>query len=219
VFTELDRIVKLYGKDRPNFFKTLDSTEIERKISSEKDEVKREELRLELEKHYTVYNTAMEYVYNIANAVDFRPGKKRRARYMRIIEMIKEPSRDYTSSVYGQRDTIIELNEEYKNTLNGLYKSLKLASSDEKEIIYSKIVETKKERDNVINGLLCNEYLMYIVLKHYDTGKGENWYLYAPILESDLFVRMLKNSEEILKVVSPSVNGKIVLYGENYTKN
>ena len=218
VFAELERIVKIYGKDKPNFFKAIKNSEIERRINAEEDLEKREELRLELEKNYKVYNTAMEYVYKIASAVDFRSGKKRRARYMRIIEMIKSPSRDYNSSVYGQRDTIIELNEEYKNTLNGLYKTLKLAASDEKEIIYSKIVETKNERNNVINGLLCNEYLLYLVLKHYDVGKGQNWRLYAPIRESDLFIRMLKNSDETLKIVSPSVNGEIVLYGQNYTK-
>ena len=47
---------------------------------------------------------------------------------------------------------------------------------------------------------------------------GENWHLYAPILENELFKSMLKTSEEKMQKVSPKANGEYDLYGLKFTK-
>ena len=135
-----------------------------------------------------------------------------------IINTIKEPEKPKVSTVYSQKDAIIELCENYKEEIHKLYKELSCSDEDEKEIVYSKIQEKKAERNSAVNKLLTTEYVLYLVLKHYDKAGSENWHIYAPLLESELFLKMLKRGKEKLSVVVECTEGEFALYDQKYTK-
>ena len=220
VGAELNRLTHKYGTVRPQFFEFFDDQEIERRVRYIKDPTKRAFRRFELSggRYYQFFDTAMEYVYRFADEIDYRKGRTKGKNYIPIIKTIKEPEKPKTSTVYSQKDAIIELCESYKEEIHKLYKELSCSDEDEKEIVYAKIIEKKAERNSAVNKLLRTEYVLYLVLKHYDKVGSENWHIYAPILESDLFVKMLLKSKEKLSTIVEDDNGEFVLYDKKYTK-
>ena len=219
VGAELHNLTNKYGTVRPKFFEFFDEQEIERKIRYIKDPMKRALKRFELARgDYQFFNTAMEYVFRFADEIDYRKGRMKQKKYIPIINTIKEPDKPKVSTVYSQKDAIIELCENYKEEIHKLYKELSCSDEDEKEIVYSKIQEKKAERNSAVNKLLTTEYVLYLVLKHYDKVGSENWHIYAPLLESELFLRMLKRSKEKLSVVVECTKGEFALYDKKYTK-
>ena len=48
--------------------------------------------------------------------------------------------------------------------------------------------------------------------------KGENWHIYAPLLENELFKGMLKMSKEKMQKVVPKDDGEYDLYGLKFAK-
>ena len=48
--------------------------------------------------------------------------------------------------------------------------------------------------------------------------KGENWHIYAPLLENELFKGMLKMSKEKMQKVAPKDDGEYDLYGLKFAK-
>jgi hypothetical protein len=66
--------------------------------------------------------------------------------------------------------------------------------------------------------MLTSEYVLYLLLRHYDKEKCENWHIYAPFLENELFLNMLLASKEKLCKIRKSEDGSYVLYGKKYTK-
>ncbi|MGN0814963.1 MAG: hypothetical protein ACI4MH_07005 [Candidatus Coproplasma sp.] len=209
-----------YGKTRPQFFKHFDDKEVEKRLRRIGDgqlrEIRREELTGA--KEYKFFNTSMEYVFRSSCEIDFRKGKAKRRRYIPVIQTIREPQKPTSSTVYAQKDRIIALCEEYKKQIGKLYRELECADEDEKEVVYEKIFDKKTERNENINRLLTDEYVLYLVLKHYDKSKGENWHIYAPVLQSELFVSMLLKSREGLSEIVKDDDGDYSLYGKNYTK-
>ena len=219
VGAELHNLTNKYGTVRPKFFEFFDEQEIERKIRYIKDPMKRALKRFELARgDYQFFNTAMEYVFRFADEIDYRKGRMKQKKYIPIINTIKEPEKPKVSTVYSQKDAIIELCENYKEEIHKLYKELSCSDEDEKEIVYSKIQEKKAERNSAVNKLLTTEYVLYLVLKHYDKVGSENWHIYAPLLESELFLKMLKRSKEKLSVVVECTEGEFALYDKKYTK-
>jgi hypothetical protein len=219
VGAELHNLTNKYGTVRPKFFEFFDEQEIERKIRYIKDPMKRALKRFELARgDYQFFHTAMEYVFRFADEIDYRKGRMKQKKYIPIINTIKEPEKPKVSTVYSQKDAIIELCENYKEEIHKLYKELSCSDEDEKEIVYSKIQEKKAERNSAVNKLLTTEYVLYLVLKHYDKVGSENWHIYAPLLESELFLKMLKRSKEKLSVVVECTEGEFALYDKKYTK-
>lgn len=217
---ELEALAQTYGRKRPFFFQTFDDQEVERRIRYIKDSNERAKAREQLKegKNYSLYNTAMEYVYQDVKKIDFRKGKIKANKYLPIIDMIKEPASKKVSTDYTKKDKIIKICEEYKERLSKLYKELNCADDDEKEMVYENIQEEKQSRDLEVEKLLTSEHVLYLVLKHYDKIGSENWHLYAPVLDNELFCKMLKNSKEkMLKVVEKS-DGEYTVYGKMYTK-
>ena len=47
---------------------------------------------------------------------------------------------------------------------------------------------------------------------------GENWHLYAPLLQSDMFIQMLNASQEKMQNVVETPDGEFSLYGLKFTK-
>lgn len=219
VGAELNRLTNKYGTERPKFFEQFDDKEIERRVRWIKDPQKRALERFILSyKCYEFFNTAMEYVYQIASDIDFRKGKPKRKRRLQIIEMIKEPTGEKNSTSYEQKDKIVAICEEYKVGLSKLYRELNLVDEDEKETVYARIQAEKTKTNEKVSKLLTSEHVLYLILKHYEKKKSENWHLYAPLLESELFKSMLEKSKGIMLKVIEDVNGEFVLYGQKYTK-
>ena len=59
---------------------------------------------------------------------------------------------------------------------------------------------------------------MYLVVQELDKGTGENWYLYAPLLQSEMFKNMLDDSKEERPKITKKIDGEIDLFGLKFTK-
>ena len=113
---------------------------------------------------------------------------------------------------------MVAICKEFEKKLDYLYSELRRADDDEKEVIYTRIKQTKDERNEQVNELLSEEYILYLVLKEYEKTTGENWHLYAPLLENELFKGMLKMSKEKMQKVAPKDDGEYDLYGLKFAK-
>ena len=246
---ELKRLTTKYGTIRPSFFEFFDLQEIARRVRSvkldedekqcdglteeeaekrnkERLKEKRKKRKAELmaKKRYQFFHSPMEYVYEEAQKIDFRKGKQKQITYLSIIDMINEPPRVKSSTVYAQRDKVLSCCEEYKDKLSFLYRELKIVDEDEQETVYEEILDLKKERNEVVASMLTEEYVLYLILKESEKlvqgedNQQENWRLYAPILSSKLFVSMLKESKEKLFEIVENPDGEFCVYGKNYAK-
>ena len=160
----------------------------------------------------------MEYVYKSANVIDYRKGKDKQKDVSPILDLIKVPKMQ-KSTAYEHKEKIISFCEECKDKLTFLYSHLRSAEDDEKDVIYERIKQTKEERNEKVKELLSEEYVLYLVLKEYENPTSENWHLYAPLLQSDLFKNMLKESKEKMFSVVEKDCGEYDLYGLKFTKN
>ena len=222
---------------RPKFFELLDDEEIDRQIRYKKDKAEREEKKKELKakKKYVdgYYKTSMEYACKSADKIDYRKGKPKNIEYSIILDMIKEPKTKDTSSVYRHKNNALAICEKYKDEINSLYEEIRNAEDDEKDALYKKIEKIKEKRKKEVNEEFTKEYVIYLFLKELEKRKksnndetedqskksaGENWHLYAPLLDNDLFKNMLKNSKEQMRTVVPKDDGEYDLYGLKFTK-
>lgn len=200
VSKEIDIIAKKYNAGAPEFFQEIVRSDSKR------------------EKRHTFYDAPMEYVYKNVKGIDYRVGKDKQKTYIAISDMLKEPETKSTSTVYDKKRKIINACEEYEQKLKLLYQGLRLADEDEKDIIYEKIRQTKEERNEQVKELLSEEYVLYLVIKDYEKEERENWHIYAPLLESELFKKMLKASKEKMPQVVQKGDGEYDLYGLKFTK-
>lgn len=200
VSKEIDIIAKKYNADAPEFFQEIVVSDSKR------------------EKRHTFYDAPMEYVYKSVKGIDYRTGKDKQKTYIAISDMLKEPETKSTSTVYDKKRKIINACEEYEQKLKLLYQDLRLADEDEKDIIYEKIRQTKDKRNKQVKELLSEEYVLYLVIKDYEKEERENWHIYAPLLENELFKTMLKASKEKMPQVIQKDDGEYDLYGLKFTK-
>ena len=170
------------------------------------------------ERQYAFYNAPMEYVYKSVQDIDYRKGKDKEIPYRAISDMLKEPTPKSTSTVYEHRDKIVAICKEFEKKLDFLYSELRRSDDDEKEVIYTRIKQTKEERNEKVKELLSEEYVLYLILKEYEKETGENWHIYAPLLESELFKSMLVQSKVKMQKVVEKDDGEYDLYGLKFAK-
>lgn len=170
------------------------------------------------ERKYHFYDAPMEYVYKSVKDIDYRKGKEKEIEYRAISDMLKEPALKSTSTVYEHRDKVVAISKEYKEKLDFLYSELRLADDDEKDCIYARIKQEKDKRKQEVERYLSEEYVLYLILKEYEKETGENWHLYAPLLESELFKSMLEQSKVKMQNVVEKADGEYDLYGLKFTK-
>ena len=169
------------------------------------------------ERKYSFYDAPMEYVYKSVKDIDYRKGKEKEIEYRAISGMLKEPTLK-KSTAYDHKREIIAISKEYKEKLDFLYSELRRADDDEKDNLYVKIKQTKDKRNEEIKELLSEEYVLYLILKEYEKEESENWHLYAPLLENELFKGMLKMSKEKMQKVASKDDGEYDLYGLKFAK-
>jgi len=169
------------------------------------------------ERKYIFYNAPMEYVYKSVKDIDYRTGKEKEIEYRAISDMLKEPTLK-KSTAYDHKREIIAISKEYKEKLDFLYSELRRADDDEKDYLYVKIKQTKDKRNEEVKELLSEEYVLYLILKEYEKEASENWHLYAPLLESELFKSMLKESKVKMQKVVEKADGEYDLYGLQFAK-
>ena len=200
VSKEIKKIAKKHNVVSPEFFKEIDFGY----------GVK--------ERNYCFYNAPMEYVYRSAKDIDYRKGKEKEIPYRAISNMLKEPTPKSTSTVYEHRDKIVAICKEFEKKLDFLYSEFRHSDDDEKEVIYTRIKQTKEERNEKVKELLSEEYVLYLILKEYEKETGENWHIYAPLLESELFKSMLVQSKVKMQKVVEKDDGEYDLYGLKFAK-
>jgi hypothetical protein len=133
--------------------------------------------------------------------------------------MLVEPKKRSVSTVYDHKKKIMDICEDYQTVLKYLYSLLREAEEDEKELIYERIKQAKDERNVKVKKELTEEYVLYLVIKELEKETGENWYLYAPLLENEMFKNMLEVSKEKMQNVTKKEEGEIDLYGLKFTKS
>ena len=170
------------------------------------------------ERQYAFYNAPMEYVYRSVKDIDYRKGKDKEIPYRAISDMLKEPAPKSTSTVYEHRDKVIAICKKFEKKLDFLYSELRRADDDEKDYLYAKIKQTKDERNEKVKELLSEEYVLYLILKEYEKEANENWHLYAPLLESELFKSMLEQSKVKMQKIVKKDDGEYDLYGLKFAK-
>lgn len=200
VSKEISKITKKHSVIAPEFFREIDFDY----------DVK--------ERQYTFYNAPMEYVYRSVKDIDYRKGKDKEIPYRAISDMLKEPAPKSTSTVYEHRDKVIAICKEFEKKLDFLYSELRRADDDEKDYLYAKIKQTKDKRNEEVKELLSEEYVLYLILKEYEKETGENWHLYAPLLESELFKSMLEQSKVKMQKIVEKDDGEYDLYGLKFAK-
>ena len=169
------------------------------------------------ERQYAFYNAPMEYVYRSVKDIDYRKGKEKEIEYRAISDMLKEPTLK-KSTAYDHKRAIIAISKEYKEKLDFLYSELRRADDDEKDYLYVKIKQAKEERNEKVKELLSEEYVLYLILKEYEKETSENWNLYAPLLESELFKSMLEQSKVKMQKVTEKEDGEYDLYDSKFAK-
>ena len=200
VLKEISKITKKHSVIAPEFFREIDFDY----------GVK--------ERQYAFYNAPMEYVYRSVKDIDYRKGKDKEIPYRAISDMLKEPAPKSTSTVYEHRDKVIAICKEFEKKLDFLYSELRRADDDEKDYLYAKIKQTKDERNEKVKELLSEEYVLYLILKEYEKEASENWHLYAPLLESELFKSMLEQSKVKMQKIVEKDDGEYDLYGLKFAK-
>ena len=170
------------------------------------------------EREHHFYSAPMEYLYKSIQDIDYRKGKEKEIEYRAISDMLKVPTQKSTSTVYEHRDKIVSISKEYKEKLDFLYSELRRADDDEKDYLYVKIKQMKDKRNEKVKELLSEEYVLYLSLKEYEKEASENWHLYAPLLESELFKSMLKESKVKMQKVVEKADGEYDLYGLKFAK-
>ena len=138
--------------------------------------------------------------------------------YVAISDMLKEPEK-IKSTAYEHKKKVLELCEQYKKEIELLYGDLRKADEDEKTLIYEKIQQKKGERKEKVSEWLVTKGDIWLVLKELEKEGSENWHLYAPLLENELFKSMLKGSKEKMQKVETKDDGEYDLYGLKFTKN
>ena len=198
----LEAIRNKYDLVRPTFFKQMDRSYFSGDAK---------------QKEYALYETAMEYIYQLAAKIDFRKGKKKRVQYVPVSAMLEANLQESP-----QDDLLIEqavrLNDEYKQKINGLYKAMSKADEDERDIIYDRIYDVKRERDERIARLVQNENILMRMIMQYEKAQLVDWHLYAPLLGCALFERILKRSRERLSRIVEDPAGEYALYAFRYRK-
>ncbi len=86
-------------------------------------------------------------------------------------------------------------------------------------VLFGNNTNAEKYRYDQVKELLTEKYVLYIVLKELEKSTGENWHLYAPLLQSDMFIQMLNASQEKMQNVVETPDGEFSLYGLKFTKS
>ncbi len=173
-------------------------------------------------KEFQFYDSPMEYIYKHAtDNIDFRKGKEKNTKYIQISDMLNISKIKFSSNAYYIRDNILKELNKYKEILDRLYKELRFSDEDDKEVFYIKIKETKQERNNEILKLLSsssNENVLFLVIKEIEKTNQENYQLYAPLLDCEIFKNLIKESKERMKHVIYNKEGEYNLYHLKFTK-
>jgi hypothetical protein len=227
IYEDVCKLAVLSGIEIDKAKRAYDKVKVSKEISkiSNKHSVTAPEFFKEIdfdygvkERKHTFYNAPMEYVYKNVKDIDYRKGKEKEIEYTPISNMLKVPAPKSTSTVYEHRDKVVDICKEFEKKLDFLYSELRRADDDEKEVVYTRIKQTKEERNEKVKRYLDEEYVLYLILKDYEKEENENWHLYAPLLETELFMSMLEYSrEQMLKVVEKD-EGEYDLYGLKFTK-
>ncbi len=215
---ELDLLSKKYKCEKPLFFKLIDEQKTNKRIKNKKKIVKEDQPNEAQEDKYCFYDSPMEHVYKVASAVDFRQGKEKRKKYIKIIDIIKKPI-DIVSTAYKRSEKIVtDCFKPYQKEMTSLRTEQRLSDKEEREILEKRIAELKCIKREEISRICKDEADLYLVLKRFDKGDEKSWYVYEQVFGLELFENMLKCSKEKMQIVVESSSGEYDLHGKKYTK-
>lgn len=198
---ELNELRKKYDKRNPTFFKEID-----------KD-------NKGIKKEYVFYDTAMDYIYELVKKIHFRDGREQYSLYRSISSGLAYDISSGNATEYRHKDKIVKIIDESKARVNRMYMELRNSDEQEREVIYDRIKEEKKERDKQVSKWLTNENVLILVLRHYEKNSAADWHIYASLINHPVFSELLFELYDrfIVKVIEDP-NGEYSLYGRKFAK-
>ena len=198
---ELVTLRKKYDKPAPKFF-----AEIDEQVKGRK-------------KQYVFYNTAMDYIYQLAGKIHFRKGREQYSFLRPISASLAYDITSGNATEYRHKDKIVEIIDECKARINRLYMELRTADEQEREVIYDRIADEKTERDRQVAKWLTNENVLVLVIRHYEKNSASDWRIYAALINHPIFSELLFELYDrfVVKVIEDP-DGEYSLYGRKFAK-
>lgn len=199
---EITILQKKYNVPAPVFFK---------EIHQKKDK----------ERQYRFYKTAMDFIYEAVGKIVFREGRKQKKFYVPLSEQLGGSLVVGNATEYRHKDKVIEICDTSKAKIKQLYCNLRTADEDEREVIYDRIKEEKKERDRQVARWITNKNVLILVLRYYEKNAASDWHIYAALMNSPIYEKfawdMDDDTIEPMKVIE-DVNGEYEMYGMKFAK-
>ena len=197
---EITALQKKYSVPAPVFFK---------EINRIKDK----------ERQYRFHKTAMDYIYEAANKISFREGRKQKKFFIPISVQLGSALVIGNATEYRHKDKIVEICDTAKARIKQLYSALRSADDDEKEVLYDRIEQEKNERDEQASKWLTNKNVLILVLRHYEKNAASDWHIYAALMNSPVYEKFMWDVDDDT-IVTPKVvedkNGKYEMYGMKF---
>lgn len=198
---ELIELRKKYDNLNPTFFKEIDKNNKGSK------------------KEYALYDTAMDYIYELASKIHFRSGREQYNFYRPISSGLAYDILSGNATEYRHKDKIVNIIDESKVRVNRLYMELRNADEQERKVIFDLIKDEKAERDRQASKWLTNENVLILVLRQYEKNNAADWRIYAALINHPVFTELLFELYDRFAVkVQEDINGEYSLYGRKFAK-
>lgn len=201
---EISSIKKKFDKDNvyPYFF----------------EEIKQKDNNSSNSTSYRFFDSSMEYIYKESSNIDFRKNKPKFAIHKSIIDLIREPEIDYSNIDVDTKNKIIDECNQYANKIKYYQKEIRKSPEDEKKALYNKLLQIKRRCIYIINSMLVDEGIAYLILKDYIDKEVTDWNLFSPILQSKVLRRMIIKDKSGFMKIKYNENGDYKLYSLKFSK-
>lgn len=164
------------------------------------------------------FDSAMEYIYKISSGIDFRNQKQKFAIHKNMIELIKKPLLECSNEDSDIKNKIINECEAYAKKIRYYQKQIRNSPEDEKKGLYNKLLQMKNKYIYVFNNMIKDENVVYSIIKDFVDKKITNWNLYMPVIQTEIFRKMIIKNNYNYKKINYNENGEFKLYGLKFTK-
>lgn len=164
---------------------------------------------------YKYFKTSMDYLQQRINKYNFRQNRKPKENFIPFMDIVK----DFTPQTsigyyYEQKNRIIEIIKNTKQSISSVYIGYDTMSADEKEKVRRTATEIKQECVEYINDISTSKSTMYLLLKDMEKDKSLSRFIFEILFgaPNTSFFEMIIDSKEDLSRLREWKHGNIPLY-------
>ena len=165
---------------------------------------------------YKYFKTSMDYLQQKINKYNFRQNRKSKENFIPFIDIVKEPDLNtFTQGYYyEQKNRIIDIIKNTKQSISSIYTGYETMSTDEKEQVRRIATEMKQECVEYINDISTSKATMYLLLKDMEKDKPLSRFIFEILFgaPNTSFFEMIIDSKEDLSRLREWKHGNIPLY-------